>query len=71
LSNQIIVGKRVPIGAAVNGLVLFSGEIWNITHPEVQLSMAVVGGLAVTLTMLVQILVVNLMGVTHVGDDKE
>jgi hypothetical protein len=33
--------------------------------------MAVVGGLAVTLTMLVQILVVNLMGVTHVGDDKE
>lgn len=62
--NKIIVGKRVPIGAAVNGLVLFLGETWNLTHPETQLTMGVVGGLAVTLTMIVQIAVVNLFGVT-------
>ena len=69
--NGIIVGKRVPIGAAVNGCVLFGGEIWNLTHPDLELSMAVIGGLAITLTMLAQILVVNCLGVTHVQSDKK
>ncbi len=63
--NGIIVGKRVPIGAAVNGTVLFGAEIYNITHPELQISMAIAAGLAVTLTALIQILVVNYFGVTN------
>ncbi len=59
MNNGIIVGKRVPIGAAVNGTVLFGTEIYNVTHPELQISMAIAAGLAVTLTALIQILVVN------------
>ena len=62
--SGIIVGKRVPIGAAVNGTVLFGAEIYNVTHPELQISMAIAAGLAVTLTALIQILVVNYFGVT-------
>ncbi len=62
--NEIIIGKRVPIGAAVNGTVLFGAEIYNVTHPELQISMAIAAGLAVTLTALIQILVVNYFGVT-------
>ena len=62
--NEIIIGKRVPIGAAVNGTVLFGAEIYNVTHPELQISMAIAAGLAVTLTAVIQILVVNYFGVT-------
>jgi hypothetical protein len=69
--NNIIVGKRVPIGAAVNGLVLFSAEVWNTVHGEVQISLAVAGGMAVTLTMIAQIIVVNCLGVTNAEPDKE
>ncbi len=63
--NQIIIGKRVPIGAAVNGLILFLGDIWNVSHPEAQLSLTILGGFAVTLTAIAQIVVVNLLGVTN------
>ena len=62
--NNIVIGKRIPIGGAVNGAVLFGAEVYNVTHPELQISLAIAGGLAVTLTALVQILVVNRYGVT-------
>ena len=63
--NGIIIGKRVPIGAAVNGLILFGAEVWNVTHDSTQISLAIAGGLAVSLTALVQVLVVNYLGVTN------
>ena len=65
--NGIIVGKRIPIGGAVNGFILFLGEIWNVSHPETQLSLTIVGGLAITITAIIQVAVVNLMGVTGAG----
>ena len=69
--NQIIVGKRIPIGGAVNGLVIFGAHVWNLTHPDTQLDLGVVGGLAVSLTMLAQMIVVNCLGVTNVQPDKQ
>ena len=69
--DNIIVGRRIPIGGAVNGLVIFSAEVWNITHPETIISLAVVGGLAITLTMLAQVIVVNCLGVTSADPPKK
>ena len=69
--NGIIVGKRIPIGGAVNGVVIFGAHVWNLTHPLTQLDLGVIGGLAVSLTVLTQVVVVNTLGVSHVGDDKE
>ncbi len=69
--HDIIVGRRIPIGGCVNGLIIFGAHVWNLTHPLTQLDLGVVGGLAVSLTMLAQMLVVNFLGVTHVGNDKE
>ncbi len=61
----MIIGKRIPIGAAVNGFVIFAVEIYNMGQPpSLEISLAIAGGLAVTLTALVQLLVVNYFGVT-------
>ena len=62
--DNIVIGKRIPIGAAVSGLITFGAHVWNITNPDAQLSVAAVGGLATTLTALVQVYVVNVYGVT-------
>ena len=64
MDNPIIIGKRIPIGAAISGLITFGAHVWNLTHPDAQLSVAAVGGLAITLTALAQVLVVNYFGVT-------
>jgi len=63
--NNITIGKRIPIGAAVGGLVTFAGEIWNVTHPDAMLSVAAVGGLSMALVAITQIIVVNRYGVTQ------
>ena len=63
--NGVVIGKRVPIGAAVGGLLTFGFAIWNMTHPEMQFSVLEVGALATTLTALVQVFVANCFGVTH------
>ena len=65
MDNPIIVGKRIPIGAAVNGLILFGAHIFNLTHPDTQLDLGIVAGLAVSITMIVQVFVVNYFGVTN------
>jgi hypothetical protein len=62
--NTIIIGKRIPIGAATTGLIMFFGELWNATHPDLSLAMSAWGGLAAAVTAIVQICVVNLWGVT-------
>jgi hypothetical protein len=64
--NGIIIGKRVPVGAAISGLINFSAYVWNITHgPEAQLDILAVGVVSVPLTALAQVIVVNLYGVTQ------
>ncbi len=65
MDKPIIVGKRIPIGGAVNGLVLFGAHIFNLTHPDTQLDLGIVAGLAVSITMIAQVFVVNYFGVTN------
>jgi hypothetical protein len=70
--NSFTIGRRIPIGGAVNGLINGSAILWNALHPiDQQIPIAAVAALSVPLTMIAQILVVRFMGVTHVGDDKE
>ena len=69
--NQIVVGKRIPIGAAVSGLVTFGFSIWNMTHPEMQFSMGEVAAFAIPLTFLIQVIVVNCLGVTNARPVKK
>ena len=68
--SNLVVGKRVPIGAATTGLIMFLGDIWNTTPPDAALAMSAWGGLAATITAIVQIVVANLFGVTGVSDDQ-
>ena len=63
--DTVVIGKRIPVGAAVGGLVTFSGEIWNTLYPEAALSVSAVGGLSVALVALAQIVVVSRYGVTQ------
>lgn len=62
--HNVVIGKRIPIGAAINGLVLFGAELWNVTHPESTIGLSVAGSLAISLTAIAQIIVVNYFGVT-------
>ena len=69
---NIVIGKRIPVGAAINGLISFSAYIWNIAHfgqPELQLDILAVGAISVTLTAIVQVAVVNYFGVTSAGPE--
>jgi hypothetical protein len=68
--GAIVIGKRIPVGAAVGGLVTFSVHMWNLTHPDVQISVAAAGGLSMALVALVQVIVVNVWGITS-AESKE
>ena len=65
MNKSIIIGKRIPIGAAITGIITFAGDLWNTIHPDMALSVAAWGGLAAAITALAQIVVVNTLGVTH------
>ena len=69
--NNITIGKRIPIGAAVGGLCTFSFTIWNMLYPDLQFSVSAVGGISAALTAIVQVLVVNTLGVTNVRSSKK
>lgn len=62
--NKLIIGKRIPIGAGVGGLVGFAVWLWNAKNPDIQIPAEVAVGVGTALTMIVQIIVVNLFGVT-------
>ena len=62
--NGIVVGKRIPIGAAVGGMCTFVFSIWNMFNPDYAFSVAQVGGFSIALTAFVQVIVANHMGVT-------
>jgi hypothetical protein len=63
--SNIVVGKRIPIGAAVAGAITFGFAIWNKTHPEMQFSVAEVGAFSTVVVASVQIFVVNYFGATE------
>ncbi len=62
--DSIVIGKRIPVGAAIGGLTTFAGSVWNTLNPDFQFSVAEVGGLSIALTALAQVVVVNKFGVT-------
>lgn len=66
--NNIVIGKRIPIGAAITGIITFLGDLWNATNPDAALSVAAWGGLAAAITAIAQIVVVNTWGVTSDKD---
>ena len=63
--NGLVIGKRIPIGAFVTGLTTFGAAIWNATHPEMQFSVGEVGGLAIALSAVAQVIVVTYFGITQ------
>jgi len=69
--NGVVVGKRIPIGVAVNGLTVFLFAIWNMKNPEMEFSVLEVGAVATFVTAIMQVMVVNLLGVTRAKSDKE
>jgi hypothetical protein len=62
--NNIVIGKRIPIGAAVGGCIAFCGEIFNNLYPDLAIGPSALTGLSTALVAFVQILVVNQYGVT-------
>jgi len=67
----MIIGKRIPIGMAVNGALTFAAYVYNMNVPtEQQLSIAAVGGLGIFLTAMAQVIVVNYFGVTGAPESK-
>jgi hypothetical protein len=71
VNNTLVIGRRIPVGAAITGLVTFFGDYWNVSHPDMALSVAAWGGLAVTLSALAQLAVVNMIGITTPDDPEE
>ncbi len=63
--NGLVIGKRIPVGAAVTGLTTFGAAIWNTTNPEMQFGVGEVGGLAIALSATAQVFVVNRFGITQ------
>ena len=62
--NSIVIGKRIPIGMAVGGVITILAWFWNATHPEAPLPAEVVMAGNTVAVALVQIFVVNKYGVT-------
>ena len=65
LPENIVIGKRIPVGAAISGAINFSAYIWNVTNPDIQLDILAVGVVSIPLTALAQIVVANKYGITQ------
>ena len=61
--NQIVIGKRIPIGQVVGGIVGFGVWLWNTTH-AVQIPAEQAIALSTIAIGVTQIIVVNYFGVT-------
>lgn len=55
--DQVIVGKRISVGGALTSLALVLGEFW----PDY---LKIFVAAAIPITFVVQVLIVNTMGVT-------
>jgi len=60
----IIIGKRVTVGGIIAGVVSAAVWGWNVTHVE-QIPAPIAIGLTAAITGAVQIIVVNVWGVTQ------
>jgi len=64
MGENIVVGKRIPIGAIVGGLVGFAISVWNSRHPDAAISATDAVGLSTAAIGITQLVVVNFFGVT-------
>lgn len=64
MNDQIIIGKRIPIGAIVGALITAAAITWDATHPESPVPAGLVSALSTVLVGITQIIVVNFFGVT-------
>jgi len=63
--NELVIGKRIPIGAVVNGIVFLAAWYYNQGLPiEAQIPALIIGGLSTSITAVAQTIVVNYFGVT-------
>ena len=62
--SNIVIGKRIPLGGIVGGLVSGLCWLWNASHPGVEIPAPVAVGISAALTGIVQIIVVNYWGIT-------
>lgn len=64
--NSIVIGKRIPIGAAVGGIITLLSFLWDTTHPGNELPGHVVMAISTAAVAVVQVFVVNKYGATQV-----
>ena len=69
--NGLVIGKRIPVGMAINSALTFGAYVYNIQYPEAPISIVAVGSLGVVLTALAQVAVANFIGVTGVPTPKD
>lgn len=62
--SSIIIGKRVTIGQLIASCVTIGAFIWDSMHPDSPLPAGIVMGVTQVVTGIVQIIVVNKMGIT-------
>lgn len=63
--DQIVVGKRIPIGAIVGGIMSAAFFFWNAANPETPISAEAATGLTTAAIGIVQLITVNALGVTN------
>lgn len=63
--DQIVVGKRIPIGSIVGGLMAGAFFFWNAKNPETPISAEAATGITTAVIGVVQLVTVNLLGVTR------
>lgn len=62
--SNIVVGKRVPVGAVVGAAVTAFFAWWNTAHPESTFSPVEIGSYQTLAVFAVQIFIANKLGVT-------
>ena len=62
--NNLVIGKRIPIGGIVGGICSAGFWAYNAANPENPIPAEVAGGLTTAVIGMVQLFVVNAFGVT-------
>ena len=62
--NSIVIGKRIPLGMVVGGVITILVHLWNLTHPEAIVTTEIAMAANTVAVGIAQIFVVNKFGVT-------
>lgn len=63
--NNIVIGKRIPAGQIIGGIVAIFAYFYNAAHPEAPLSADVVVSITTVAIGVTQLIIVNRFGVTQ------